>query len=271
MLHFIKFLTGKKSYVLRTITYQGKKDRIKQVYAQKIASDYGYGPHLCAYDIDQGKILMSFLKNHQEDMDLSIKAFKMAELLKKIHHGPALYNHELMVDRIKKMFPHVTTYPKDIDKEKILSIINKLEATKTTHLSPIHGDLNRSNIIFVDGEYKVIDFDNAGQDDPFFDLATVIIYNFDNTPYETEFLHYYFGHLPSKSEMIHLNEMKQAVGLYLGLNILLQIPPQIILQAGDPISLSQYFEARKQGKLQMNENTRLIFAQSMLKMAIDLE
>src|SRR5665213_2068908 len=86
-----KVSDGKTSYVLRDITYQGKEDRIKQIHAQKIASDRGYGPHVYASDINRGEILMGFLEKSEEPTDSSVKALKMAELLKKIHHSPALY------------------------------------------------------------------------------------------------------------------------------------------------------------------------------------
>ena len=271
----LKVSDGKNSYVIRKITKSKKSrnDIIREIEAQKAASAGEYGPHLYAYDVDQKIIIMSFLEKSEEKIDSSTKAFKMAELLKKIHNGPLFSEHELMIEQIKKKFlATVDRYPKGIDKEKILSIINEIEKIKLVKKVPVHSDLNPNNIIFVNGEYKVIDFENAGQDDPFFDVATIILYNFSNALDEAEFLQHYFGRTPLREELIHINAMKQAVCIFNGLTHLLRIQPQIISQAGEPIDFYELLDAYNQGKLSMEDKGNVLkVAQSLLKMAIDLE
>src|SRR5438445_2212817 len=193
-----KVSDGKKTYVVRYFRNKGDAYIKREILAQKIASDGGYGPHVYAYD--DKKIIMSFLEATEETIDPAAKAFKMAELLKKIHNGPAFGERESLVHQGNRLLARVTMYPKGVDKNIIVSIVNKLAAFPIVNKSPIHGDLNPNNILLVNGEYKVIDFENAGQDDPLFDVATILLYNFANTPYESEFLHYYFGHILSREE-----------------------------------------------------------------------
>lgn len=265
-----KVSDGKKTYVVRYFRDKGDTYIKREIQAQKIASDGGYGPHVYAYD--DKKIIMSFLEGSEETIDPATKAFKMAELLKKIHNGPAFGERESLVYQGNRLLARVAMYPKGVDKDKIVSIVNKLAAFPIVNKSPIHGDLNPNNIFFVNGEYKVIDFENAGQDDPFFDVATVIIYNFGDTPYEAEFLKYYLGHIPSKEEIIHLNAMKQAVCIFNGLTLISRIQPQIIQQAGKPIDFYELLNAYKQGKLPLEDERNVLkVAQGMLKIAIDLE
>ncbi len=44
----------------------------------------------------------------------------------------------------------------------------------------------------------MIDFENAGQEDPTFDLATVSLFNFRGKNLERNFLKAYFGKSPSE-------------------------------------------------------------------------
>jgi thiamine kinase-like enzyme len=265
-----KVSDGKKTYVVRYFRDKGPVYITREIQAQKIASDGGYGPHVYAYD--DKKIIMSFLEGSKETIDLATKAFKMAELLKKIHNGPAFGERESLVHQGNRLLARVTRYPKGVDKDTIISIVNKLVAFPIVNKLPIHGDLNPNNILLVNGEYKVIDFENAGQDDPLFDVATILIYNFANTPYESEFLRYYFGHTPSQEEIARLNVMKQAVLLDAGLTLLSRIQPDIIDQAGDPVAFDELLNAYNQGKLSIEDPHNVVkVAQSMLKMVIDLE
>jgi hypothetical protein len=53
-----KVTVDKKTfYVVRDLSKRSMVDRKREIHAQKIASDQGYGPHLYAYDSEQGRLL----------------------------------------------------------------------------------------------------------------------------------------------------------------------------------------------------------------------
>jgi len=85
---------------------------------------------------------------------------------------------------------------KDSKSQKIVKesfkILKKLKRYKV-HRSLVHHDLNPKNIIFNNNDIKIIDWEYAGTNDIFFDLATICIeYNLKKEDEEI-FLNRYFG------------------------------------------------------------------------------
>ncbi len=267
-----KVSDGKNSYVIRSIAHRSQEDKIREIHAQKIASEQSYGPNLYGYDVDKGKIVMSFLQGPKKKLDQTTKASKLAYLLKSIHNGPEFCDHTPIIEKIKSVFVKVKTYFNDSETQKFISMITELEKVKPFKKTATHRDLNPNNIIFSDGNFKVIDFEDSGQDDPFFDIATIIIFNFGNTPYEQEFLKYYFDRNPSQEEIEHLNIMKKAVFLFYGFDLMLRVPTQTINKNVRSVNFYKALEEFEKGQLSLeNKDHLLILAKSMLNMAMELD
>jgi len=267
-----KVSDGKNLYVIRSIAHRSEEDKIREIQAQKIASIQGYGPKLYGYDVDKGKIVMSFLLDSKEKLDQTTKASKLAHLLKSIHNGPKFCDHIPIREQIKNLLLKAKTHFNDSETSKFLSIIAKLEKVKSFKKTATHGDLNPNNIIFSGGNFKVIDFEDAGQDDPFFDIATIIVFNFENTLYEQEFLKHYFGRNPSRKEIVHLNIMKKAVFLFYGFDLMLRVSTQTINKNVRSMNFYKALEEFEKGYLSLANNEHLlILAKSMLNMALELD
>jgi thiamine kinase-like enzyme len=255
-----KVSDGKNLYVIRSIAHRSQEDKIREIQAQKIASEEGYGPKLYGYDMNKEEIVMSFLQTSEEKLDPKTKALKLADLLKSIHNGPKFCDHPPIIEKIKSVFVKTKTYFNDTETQKFVSMIAELENLKPFKKTATHRDLNPNNIIFSGGNFKVIDFEDSGQNDSFFDIATIIVFNFENTHYEQEFLKHYFGRNPSQKEIVHLNIMKKAVFLCYGLDIML------------PINFYKALEEFEKGYLSLANNEHLLMlAKSMLNMAIELD
>ena len=264
-----KVTDDRNAYVIRHTQNRNQEDRTREIQAQKIASDCAYGPHVYAYDATEGKIVMSFLQAEPDwQLDPAVKAHKLAMLLKKMHEGPAFCEHAPLLEQIQHQLCAIKEYPKDIELEKLLQVFNTIETLPSAFKMPTHGDLNPNNIIFTNGDYKLIDFESSGQDDPYFDLATIIIFNFANTPHEIEFLTQYFGHVPDSQELERVGNTKKAVYLFYGAALLSRVPAQIIQQNAPVQPLPEIFKAIGEGKFSLeNETDLLIFAKSFLSMA----
>lgn len=267
-----KVSTGEDSYVIRSIAHRNQKDKIREIYSQEIASEQDYGPKLYGYDVDSGKIIMSFLQGSKEQLDPSVKASKLADLLRSIHSEPNFCDHIPIIEKVKSVFAKVKDYFNDSEKQKFVSMIAELERVKQFKKTATHRDLNPNNIIFSDGKFRVIDFEDSGQDDPFFDIATIIVFNFENTPYEQRFLKHYFGRNPFQEEIAHLHAMKKLILLVYGFDLILKIPPQTISKTSRSMDFYKILEGVKKGQLSLENNEHLlILAKSMLSMAMELD
>lgn len=266
-----KVSDSKNKYVLRNIEHRTWEDREREIQAQSIASQHGYGPHLYAYDIQQGKILMSFLPQSKTLPDSSTKAHKLAKLLQKIHSGPSFCEHISILEQIKSRFHSIFFFPSDINPKDIETLIANLEKNKPLIKTATHRDLNPNNIIFDEyGDPKVIDFENAGEDDPFFDISTIIIFNFENTSEENIFLKAYFKREPTQAEIEYIHVIKKEVFLFYGLEILSKVLPETANDPAPSINFTEIYSAIKEGSFSLDDNKHLlIFAKSLLNRALN--
>ena len=152
-----KVSDGKNFYVIRNIGHRNHLDKIREIQAQKIASEHGYGPVLHAYDIEHGKIVMSFLETSKKEVEPTSKAFKLAELVRKIHNGPSFCEHISIIEQIEVLFSKLKIYPISVDLQKIRSLLNSIKTIKPLKKTATHRDLSPNNIIFNNGNFKVID------------------------------------------------------------------------------------------------------------------
>jgi thiamine kinase-like enzyme len=248
------------TYVFRNINHKSKEDKIREIYANKIASKYGYGAQLYAYDTEKGKIVISLLENSPKTLDRNALIAELAHALKKMHAGPAFCDHLSIIDLTKALYNKISHYPQVIDKNKISKLISQISYSKPYPKTATHRDLNPNNIFFTKTGVKFIDFENAGQDDPFFDIASIIIfYQYDDNAEDT-FLKLYFGHKLSEEEYEHLTLMKKTVSLFHGLTLLSRSPDFQYSADKNIPSLQEVFNKIASGQLSLEreENIRLL-------------
>lgn len=187
-----KVSDGKSFYVLRLMKERRPDDKMREVKAQAVASEAGYGPKLFAYDIDKGSVLMEYLKPSATALPSSEMPMKLAEVVRQIHDGPALCEGKSILDQMNQRFQDMPVFPSDIDRAQVGSEIEALLKERTDLKKPTHRDLNPNNFIWQGSAFKVIDFENAAQDDPFFDLATISLFHLHDGHSRDAFLKAYF-------------------------------------------------------------------------------
>ena len=209
--------TDSKKYVIRFLTDKSLKEKELEISALQIASQHNYGPHIYYADADKTVVIMEFLerKNISPEQRESESFYKsLAKILQKIHKGP---NFENLKNRnifyqigavIKKLKQQKS---QGIPIEKLENVISIIHETLKPHLTlaPCHNDLNSDNLIFLGDHFKAIDFEDASQTDPFYDIATVVN-SYCHTPeYEQILLSTYLGQQPTEKEWAKLYLMKQ--------------------------------------------------------------
>ena len=99
--------------------------------------------------------------------------YKIASKLRDLHSIKIdKYEYELFEEKIEKYFLTIGEQAQDSVSKNAKSFIKKVTADKSK-LVFCHNDLNLSNIIYAENIY-FIDWDYAGLNHPYFDIATVL-------------------------------------------------------------------------------------------------
>ncbi len=143
-------------------------DRAFEWQVQHLAFEKGITAEPLVYDSENGLMIFAFLEGeHKRQLDKS-ELKLLARTLQKLH--------SIKIDA-KPIILDVDTGTIDrYQKEYVLC----------------HNDLNPQNIFFAE-DAKLIDFEYAGINDRYFDLASVCVELTLSVEHEEEFLNYYFG------------------------------------------------------------------------------
>jgi hypothetical protein len=186
----------------------------EEIANANIASQEGYGPHVYYSDPLHEIIIMEFLEKQKIDpweYQNNNLPTALAMFLRKIHNGPSFANSKNIFDytfhdlQTLKNSGH-TGLPIDILEQHINHIRSALGPCTT---KPCHNDPSLYNLIWLGDRFKAIDYETAGQSDPYVDLATTAIFFCVTAECEKIFLTAYFGRPPSGQEQERFELMKQ--------------------------------------------------------------
>lgn len=229
-----------KKYVARFISHKSQKGRDLEIHNLKIASDAGYGPQVYFSDTSRGIVIMEYLSGKkvlQEDLLLDQFYVELANLLRKIHQGPAFENSDFNVfNRINiGIQKNKAKYSDYVPLTKIEQVFTTVHQALLPHLTtniPCHNDLHGGNLIFLGNEFKAVDYEDAGQGDPYFDVATVASYFYSDSDHEKVLIETYLGRQPSAAENAKFYLMKQVILLKWAFGWLKRVPAETIRKYG---------------------------------------
>lgn len=213
-----------------------------------VASEGGYGPKVYYHDEDEGVIVADFIVNTK--VDPSTLHPDLAILLQKIHSGPDFesratmwdYNaHELVeLAQKKQSLIHVAEI-----KSKYDAVVQKILPHRM--MKPCHRDLNPGNLIYHKGQFFAIDYDAAGMDDPFIDLAQLVLFYFPTVESERKFLSLYLGHEADEKDLEKLEDYKNIVRFFYGIGFSNAVPTEKWKTRPELMSFSDFFKGIGQG------------------------
>ncbi len=227
-----KVSDDKTSYVFRYLKNKSFEERKREISALLIASEHNYGPHVYVADANKGVIVMAYLTAEPQPLRGSPLLYKgLADILRKIHYGPSFPKGQIAFDEIKERLEKINKLSSN---QKLVSRIKITldEIQKAVgyfpHSAPCHRDLHPNNLIFMNNQFKAIDFEGSCQDDPFFDLATVGISYCFKKDHEKTFLSLYFARQPTSKEWAKFFLMKQVAFIFFALGTIKDLSVQKI-------------------------------------------
>lgn len=267
-----------KSYVVRLLAKRSIADRVREIQAQTIASQQGWGPKVYVSNEEQGWIIMEYLKPETVTFLSRIGTAlykKLGYCLRMVHNGPSFLEGKTAlaeIDELLELCHEHKKIPFYFNYDDLKQIVTFIHNNHCPTFVPCHRDLNPNNIIFSKNKVFLIDFEYATQDDPFYDLATVGIYYIFDSFHEKIFLEAYFGKEPTQQECAYYQLMKQAVLLFYGLDLLKGVPVEVISTASLTIQpLLLLFKKIDEGLLSIEKPAdQLKIATSMIQEALNM-
>lgn len=210
-------------YILRVMDFiDDVSQRKNQITCLKKAAELGLAPS-CLYEHAEDGILITEFIASQKIIKTKKWLFEIANSLKIIHqdqtfpvpHQPLFPYMDKLTDTLRdsKLSLYLNQYLENIDEIKRL-------LTPHLELTSCHNDLNFSNLLFNGEKTYFIDWEAAGLEDPFFDLAMVCNEFISNDEDRAYFISHYFGRSLTAIEVAKLNGMRQIAYCYLALHFL---------------------------------------------------
>jgi thiamine kinase-like enzyme len=135
---------------------------------------------------------------------------------------------------------------------------------------PCHNDLQPRNLIFLGDSFKAIDYEEASQGDPYYDIATVANGFCYQPEHELVLLKTYLGRAPSELELAKLYCMKRVAWIFWALAFLKMVPEQLSQYARTTVpSFIDFMRQMGSGAINLdNPEHKLKFAKVLINRAI---
>lgn len=201
---------------------------LKNEYTNMInASDVDVSPKVYFNDAKKGIVLMHYINSQPVNELISGNqqhARALADLISRMHQcpdfssGPTFF--EIAQQLVQQLSEEYIIHPLVYQSGKLLKSLEQF-LSDPKDMRPSHRDMNPNNLLF-DGNYYLVDWEAAAQDNLYLDLATCINYFFyDKTDTAQSFLEHYFGMTLSSTQQYKLHLMRIASLIYAGTNFLM--------------------------------------------------
>jgi aminoglycoside phosphotransferase len=157
-----KVITASGVYLVRRFVNE-EVDREKEYLLQQQAAAEGIAPRIELFDRKRGCMIMPFVEGtHRRKLD--------EEALGRLTDTIALLHHRLVYEESPLDLAH-TLKSQERHIHEALDVISHYPET----LAVCHNDLNPRNLIWHDDRLCLLDFEYAGVNDRYFDLAAVSV------------------------------------------------------------------------------------------------
>ena len=219
----VKLIIDDKPYILRVMDLEDNlSNRQNQIQCLKTASELGLGPS-CLYSNAHDGVLITEYIQPRKIIVTRPWLSEIAASLQILHaHGSFPEAHQPLFDYMNTLSASLRTRELSPLLIHYLDTIDELKARLAPHLelTSCHNDLNFTNLLYDGEKTYFIDWEAAGQEDPFFDIATISNEFITNDEDMAYFMLQYFNGAPSAYQQAKVFSMKQISYCYLALHFL---------------------------------------------------
>jgi thiamine kinase-like enzyme len=178
-----KVITPGGCYVVRLSTPSGSLlaiDRDVELAASQAAAAAGVGPRVVAHD-PAGVLVIEWVEGHtltEADLRAGTPLPRVAATVRQLHAGPRL-PVDFDMFAIQRRYLAVVTeraFRLPARYHEFEPLLRRIEAALAVHpvpLVPCHNDLLAANLIDAGDRIWIIDFEYAGNNDPYFELGNL--------------------------------------------------------------------------------------------------
>lgn len=177
-------------------------DRDSEHRNSTIAAQAGIGPDVVAYLPEVPAIVVEFLNGTTLDRERLVSddtLKQVAQALRRLHHGRPFENQFSIFDKRRHWLRKLGELRLDLPDGYMdyANACDRLEAAlklPTAELRPCHNDLAAVNCLSLSsGVIKLIDFEFSGNNDPCFDLGSIIREDTLSRKHQETLVYEYFG------------------------------------------------------------------------------
>jgi len=218
-----KVVIKDKTAVLRVMGLdQSLADRSNQIACLKIAAAENLAPAYYYDNAEAGIIIMNYIECKKREKT-NTELLQLTGMLKQLHalqNFPAV--HQPIFDYMDNLVHKIKAYEASSLIMDYFGIIKetKILLQKYYEYTACHNDLYDNNILFNGERLYLIDWEAAGVEDPYFDLATLCNELVSSEAQEDYFLQEYFGGKLTEYQNAKLVLMKQIACCYAALHFL---------------------------------------------------
>lgn len=219
----VKLIIDGTPYILRVMDLEDNLfNRQNQIQCLKTANELGLGPSCLYFNAHDGVLITEYIQPRKITVTKPWLS-EIAASLQTLHsHGSFPEAHQPLFDYMDTLSASLRTRELSPLLIHYLDTIDELKAHLVPHLklTSCHNDLNFTNLLYDGEKTYFIDWEAAGQEDPFFDIATICNEFIINDEDMAHFLSQYFNGVPSVYQQAKVLAMRQISYCYLALHFL---------------------------------------------------
>lgn len=202
--------SGGRAYVLR-LPQTDRADHAaraeREVVCARLASSRGIGPELVWADEASGATLMAKVEDvlvGPARASAPGRRERLAGALRTLHEGPALPGAG-SVEEILAHFEGSLAARGTPLSAPLAGVLRAALAAKkpSERRTPCHNDLNPGNVLETSERILFVDWETAGEGDPFVDLAQLTVFSLMPAEGRSALLEAYLGRAPTEAERRH--------------------------------------------------------------------
>ena len=202
-----KVTSGSRSCVVRQVRIDDPaQDPERQFTCMKLAAEHGLAPPVLYANVATGICVTEFVESTpwvaaMRSGEATLE--RLAVHLRALHEGPAFPRFVSLPNGIRAMQSNLVRIGVSCPRrEELAAVATEIEAAIQPHVieAPCHHDLNPGNILVGSKQLWLIDWELAGQGDPYDDLAGFGAFALTNARLRAHFHGCYLGRDPTVHE-----------------------------------------------------------------------